>query len=100
MITRALPPWFFVIAVILVLQTVSATLGRLVPIAGPAFTAEFGSGNPVIGILGEFDALPELSQEAVPFRKPRAGGNAEELATKDFDVGRAVQRAPIAWRGV
>jgi aminobenzoyl-glutamate utilization protein B len=40
-----------------------------------AFTAEFGSGKPVIGILGEFDALPELSQEAVPFRKPREGGN-------------------------
>src|SRR5262245_32768702 len=29
-----------------------------------AFTAEFGSGKPVIGIMGEFDALPELSQEA------------------------------------
>src|SRR5262245_26014400 len=40
-----------------------------------AFTAEFGSGKPVIGIMGEFDALPELSQEAVPFRKPREGGN-------------------------
>ena len=26
-----------------------------------AFTAEFGSGSPVIGILGEFDALPGLS---------------------------------------
>ena len=40
-----------------------------------AFTAEFGEGKPVIGILGEFDALPELSQEAVPFRQPREGGN-------------------------
>jgi len=40
-----------------------------------AFVAEFGSGKPVIGILGEFDALPQLSQEAVPFRKPREGGN-------------------------
>ncbi|WP_432355854.1 amidohydrolase [Sporosarcina sp. A2] len=28
-----------------------------------AFTATFGSGKPVIGFLGEFDALPELSQE-------------------------------------
>src|SRR5262245_23416484 len=27
-----------------------------------AFVAEFGSGMPVIGILGEFDALPQLSQ--------------------------------------
>jgi aminobenzoyl-glutamate utilization protein B len=36
-----------------------------------AFTATFGSGGPVIGILGEYDALPGLSQQAVPFRKPR-----------------------------
>ena len=27
-----------------------------------AFIAEYGSGNPIIGILGEFDALPGLSQ--------------------------------------
>src|SRR5947208_4922103 len=27
-----------------------------------AFTATFGSGKPVIGLLGEFDALPALSQ--------------------------------------
>lgn len=27
-----------------------------------AFVAEYGTGNPVIGILGEFDALPGLSQ--------------------------------------
>lgn len=40
-----------------------------------AFTATFGEGTPVIGILGEYDALPELSQDAVPFRKPRDGGN-------------------------
>ena len=36
-----------------------------------AFTAEFGSGTPVIGILGEFDALPGLSQTADPQRKQR-----------------------------
>lgn len=34
-----------------------------------AFVAEFGSGKPVIGILGEFDALPGLSQEAGPLQK-------------------------------
>ena len=27
-----------------------------------AFIAEFGSGRPIIGILGEYDALPGLSQ--------------------------------------
>lgn len=34
-----------------------------------AFVAEFGSGKPVIGILGEFDALPGLSQDASPLQK-------------------------------
>jgi aminobenzoyl-glutamate utilization protein B len=29
-----------------------------------AFIAEFGSGKPVIGILGEYDALPGISQKA------------------------------------
>ncbi len=33
-----------------------------------AFTATYGSGKPVIGILGEYDALPGLSQQAVPQR--------------------------------
>ncbi len=31
-----------------------------------AFTASFGSGEPVIGIMGEFDALPGISQAAQP----------------------------------
>jgi len=35
-----------------------------------AFTAEFGSGRPLIGILGEFDALPGLSQNPVPDKDP------------------------------
>jgi len=39
-----------------------------------AFTAEYGSGEPVIGILGEFDALPGLSQKAVPTKDPRNVG--------------------------
>lgn len=41
-----------------------------------AFIATYGSGSPVIGILAEFDALPGLSQEAVPEKKPRPGFNA------------------------
>ncbi len=35
-----------------------------------AFVASYGHGQPVIGILGEFDALPGLSQAAAPVRKP------------------------------
>jgi aminobenzoyl-glutamate utilization protein B len=39
-----------------------------------AFVATYGSGKPVIGILGEFDALPGLSQRAAPERQPVATG--------------------------
>lgn len=34
------------------------------------FMASYGRGKPVIAILGEFDALPGLSQAAVPDRSP------------------------------
>ena len=34
-----------------------------------AFIAEYGSGKPVIAILGEFDALPGVAQSASPFKK-------------------------------
>jgi aminobenzoyl-glutamate utilization protein B len=41
-----------------------------------AFVAEYGSGKPVVGILAEYDALPELSQQAVGQRKPAADRTA------------------------
>ncbi len=34
-----------------------------------AFVATYGSGKPVLAILGEYDALPGLSQAAIPTRK-------------------------------
>lgn len=40
-----------------------------------AFIAEYGSGTPVIAIMGEYDALPGLSQKAVP-EKTSAGAAA------------------------
>ena len=39
-----------------------------------AFVATYGSGSPVIGILGEFDALPGLSQNKVPTKNPLHDG--------------------------
>ena len=36
-----------------------------------AFVASYGTGQPVIGILAEFDALPGLSQDATAERKSR-----------------------------
>jgi len=41
-----------------------------------AFVASWGSGSPVVGILAEYDALPGLSQDAVPERRERQGANA------------------------
>lgn len=41
-----------------------------------AFVAEYGSGSPVIGIMGEFDALPGLSQKPVPYKDPMNEGAA------------------------
>jgi len=38
-----------------------------------AFVATFGSSGPVIAILGEFDALPGLSQKALPFKVSNNG---------------------------
>ena len=39
-----------------------------------AFTATYGSGQPVISILGEFDALPGLSQGTKPTKDPIVEG--------------------------
>ncbi len=39
-----------------------------------AFVATYGSGKPVIGILGEFDALPGLSQKTSPVKDPLHAG--------------------------
>ncbi len=41
-----------------------------------AFVAEYGSGKPVIAIMGEFDALPGLSQKTVPEKAPLNDGGA------------------------
>lgn len=41
-----------------------------------AFVAEYGSGKPVIAIMGEFDALPGLSQKTVPYKDPLNKGGA------------------------
>ena len=44
-----------------------------------AFSAEYGAGSPIIGILAEFDALPGISQQVATVRKPipnKDGGHA------------------------
>jgi aminobenzoyl-glutamate utilization protein B len=41
-----------------------------------AFIATYGSGRPVISVLGEFDALPGLSQKTTPDKNPLEEGAA------------------------
>lgn len=40
-----------------------------------AFVATYGSGKPVISVLGEFDALPGLSQKTEPTKNPLQQGD-------------------------
>ena len=46
------------------------------PVAGidTAFMAEWGAGSPVVGVLGEYDALPGLSQKVSASREPVEAG--------------------------
>ena len=41
-----------------------------------AFVASYGSGKPVISVLGEFDALPGLSQDTTPDKNPLVEGGS------------------------
>lgn len=53
-----------------------------------AFEASFGSGEPVIGIMGEYDALPGVSQDAVPERKEiKKGGSGHACGHHLFGTG-------------
>lgn len=35
-----------------------------------AFVASWGDGGPVVGLLGEYDALPGIANQPVPYRQP------------------------------
>ncbi len=52
------------------LQNAGFRLTTSVAGIGTAFVAEWGSGAPVIGILGEYDALPGLSQKVTAQKEP------------------------------
>ena len=41
-----------------------------------AFVATYGSEKPVIGLMGELDALPGISNKAVPYKEPLVEGGA------------------------
>ena len=59
-----------------------------------AFIAEYSNGGPVIGILGEFDALPGLMQTASPFKEIR------EDVSAGHACGHHMFGAASAWAAV
>ena len=60
-----------------------------------AFIAEYGSGGPIIGILGEFDALPGLAQSTSPFKEVINNGTGAGHA-----CGHHLFGAASAWAAV
>lgn len=61
------------------------------------FVATYGEGKPVIGILGEFDALPGLSQDAVPERKVLTEGGPGHACGHNL-LGSGAALAAVALR--
>lgn len=60
-----------------------------------AFIATFGSGSPVIGLLGEYDALPGMSQDTTTFLHPRKVGGAGHACGHNL-IGTATAAAAVA----
>ena len=62
-----------------------------------AFVATAGSGSPTIAILAEFDALPGLSQKAVPYREPvESGGSGHACGHHLFGAASVAAGARLA----
>lgn len=65
-----------------------------------AFIAEWGSGQPVIGFLTEYDALPGLGNEAVPYKQPRKDGGASGHGCGHNLLGAGTLGAALALKDV
>ena len=59
-----------------------------------AFTASYGSGSPVIGVMTEYDALPGLGNEPVAEKTPRKDGCTSGHGV--CGIGRLSMRSLIA----
>jgi aminobenzoyl-glutamate utilization protein B len=59
-----------------ILETEGFKLKRGVAGMPTAFVAEWGDSGPVIGILAEYDALPNIGNDPVPMKQARADGHA------------------------
>lgn len=72
-----------------VLESEEFTLNRGIAGMSTAFEASYGSGEPVIAILGEYDALPSLSQAPALAEKKAVepGGNGHGCGHNLLGVG-------------
>ena len=61
-----------------------------------AFVASWGSGSPVLGVLAEYDALPNIGNAAVPRREPREDGHTHGQGCGHNLFGAASVAAAIA----
>ena len=77
-----------------------------------AFMAEWGQGQPILGFIGEYDALPGLSQKKQPTQEPlEEGGNghgcrkgavrrrAHPHRVQDLPVERPLRRGRVFIQG-
>ena len=56
-----------------------------------AFVAEYGQGDPIIGIMGEYDALPGISQKASPIKE------ALEIRCTLIQAWTSIPRSCASW---
>lgn len=77
------------------LESAGFTVERGVAGLPTAFVATFGSGEPVIGLFGEYDALPGMSQDTSAFRHPKVEGGAGHACGHNL-IGTAPLAAAIA----
>lgn len=61
-----------------------------------AFVAEYGAGKPIIGILAEYDALPELSQQAGDATRKAIPGQSAGHGCGHCALGTAAVGAALA----
>jgi len=70
------------------LEAAGFTVEREIAEIPTAFVASYGSGRPIIAILGEFDALPGLSQKTASSQEPvETGGNGHGCGHNLLGVG-------------
>jgi aminobenzoyl-glutamate utilization protein B len=84
-------------AICAVLEQEGFAIERGVAGMAHAFVASYGSGSPAIGILGEYDALPNLSQQAgLAEKKPVVpGGNGHGCGHSALGTGSAAAAVGI-----